>query len=372
MSFIYDMTDTWNAAGTTFNAIKMNVTDSASAAGSLLVNTQVGGVTQFSVGKSGNGYFAGNVGIGTSSPVAKLEVATGSSAAYFTRSAGNTGTSSPALAVLTDSATARLAFSGDSLRFFGGAVGTAAASQPERMRIDSSGNVGIGTSSPAYKLDVAGSARFSNAQFIYFNNSSGTPKTVLGYFSDNNTYLDASDGAVVVRTGSGPGERMRIDSSGNLLVGTTSSLGDGISAVIRGSASNTTSYLAFNRADTTASGVVLSFRNNGTVVGQVSHTNTTTTYATSSDARLKHDIIDAPEAGNLIDAIQVRSFKWNADDSEQRYGFVAQELVTVAPEAVSGDPYSDEMMGVDYSKLVPMLVKEIQSLRARVAQLEGN
>ncbi|BCV04433.1 MAG: hypothetical protein CM15mV86_160 [uncultured marine virus] len=50
---------------------------------------------------------------------------------------------------------------------------------------------------------------------------------------------------------------------------------------------------------------------------------------------------------------------------------VAQELEGVVPEAVTGDADSDEMMGVDYSKLVPMLVKEIQSLRARVAQLEG-
>jgi hypothetical protein len=51
---------------------------------------------------------------------------------------------------------------------------------------------------------------------------------------------------------------------------------------------------------------------------------------------------------------------------------IAQELQTVAPEAVSTPENSDDMMGVDYSKLVPMLVKEIQSLRARVAQLEND
>jgi hypothetical protein len=50
---------------------------------------------------------------------------------------------------------------------------------------------------------------------------------------------------------------------------------------------------------------------------------------------------------------------------------VAQELQSVAPEAVTGDADLDDMMGVDYSKLVPMMLKEIQSLRARVAQLEG-
>ena len=71
-----------------------------------------------------------------------------------------------------------------------------------------------------------------------------------------------------------------------------------------------------------------------------------------------------------IDAIQVRKFDWKADGSHQDYGMIAQELQAVAPEAVSGDADSEEMMGVDYSKLVPMLIKEIQSLRNRVAQLE--
>ena len=51
---------------------------------------------------------------------------------------------------------------------------------------------------------------------------------------------------------------------------------------------------------------------------------------------------------------------------------VAQELQAVAPEAVQAPEDPDEMMAVDYSKLVPMLVKEIQSLRARVQQLENN
>ena len=76
-------------------------------------------------------------------------------------------------------------------------------------------------------------------------------------------------------------------------------------------------------------------------------------------------------ASDDIDAIQIRSFDWKDGGSHQKYGMVAQELQSVAPEAVTGDADSDEMMGVDYSKLVPMMMKEIQSLRARVAQLEG-
>lgn len=61
MADIYDMLDTWNASGTTFTAIKMNVTDTASAAGSLLMDLQVGGVSKFSVGKGSGAIFATNL-----------------------------------------------------------------------------------------------------------------------------------------------------------------------------------------------------------------------------------------------------------------------------------------------------------------------
>ena len=110
---------------------------------------------------------------------------------------------------------------------------------------------------------------------------------------------------------------------------------------------------------------------NGTV-GSIQTAGSATAYNTSSDARLKENIADADDAGELIDAIQVRQFDWIADGEHQRYGMVAQELNTVAPEAVSEGETEEDMMAVDYSKLVPMLVKEIQSLRARVAQLESN
>ena len=160
-------------------------------------------------------------------------------------------------------------------------------------------------------------------------------------------------------------ERMRIDSSGNLLVGTTTA--DGVKGLSIKPSTYATS-LVFNTAAT--SNFLMYFRYYGTNVGTISTTNTATTYSTSSDYRLKENIADADDAGSKIDAIQVRKYDWKADGSHQDYGMIAQELQTVAPEAVSGDADSEEMMGVDYSKLVPMLIKEIQSLRNRVAQLE--
>ena len=113
------------------------------------------------------------------------------------------------------------------------------------------------------------------------------------------------------------------------------------------------------------------FHTAATLAGYISVGTTTTTYNTSSDQRLKENIADADDAGSKIDAIQVRKFDWKADGSHQDYGMVAQELLEVAPEAVSAPEDPEEMMGVDYSKLVPMMLKEIQSLRARIAALES-
>ena len=237
----------------------------------------------------------------------------------------------------------------------------------ERARIDASGNLGIGTSSPGSKLHVSGSeVRLQGTGSFYsFYDTAGT--TRVGYIQNatgNIAIVNEQAGYVNFYTSNT--ERARIDSSGNLLVGTTTAPLSGVAGVQIG-----TSFIRTGVASTTATGHI-AFNNPNGEVGLIVTSGTSTSYNTSSDARLKHDIIDAPEASTLIDQIKVRSFKWNADDSTQRYGFIAQELVEVAPEAVNVPADEEAMMGVDYSKLVPMLVKEIQSLRARVAQLEGN
>jgi hypothetical protein len=102
-------------------------------------------------------------------------------------------------------------------------------------------------------------------------------------------------------------------------------------------------------------------------VGTITTNGTGMVFNSASDVRLKTNIVDAADAGDLIDGMQVRSFDWRSDGSHQRYGFIAQELHEVAPEAVTvGDIWM-----VDPSKLVPLLVKELQGLRARVAALEA-
>jgi hypothetical protein len=161
---------------------------------------------------------------------------------------------------------------------------------------------------------------------------------------------------------------MRIDSAGNLLVGTTTRK----NSASRVSIKPVGSGVAFETQPSDANGyyVGLFYNNSSALVGSIYSSPTSTSFNTSSDQRLKDNIADADDAGSKIDAIQVRQYDWKADGSHQDYGMIAQELQLVAPEAVSGDADSENMMGVDYSKLVPMLIKEIQSLRNRVAQLE--
>jgi hypothetical protein len=157
---------------------------------------------------------------------------------------------------------------------------------------------------------------------------------------------------------------MTLDTSGNLILGSTN-LGGKLSVF---TGSGVGQFIRVQQINAT----LMEFRNAQDVGGNITIVaGGATSFNTVSDERLKHAIVDAPDAANLIDALQVRSFKWKVDDTAQRYGFIAQELLEVAPEAVNVPEDEDKMMGVDHSKLVPMLVKEVQSLRARVAQLEG-
>jgi hypothetical protein len=224
----------------------------------------------------------------------------------------------------------------------------------EAMRIDSSGNVGIGTSSPAQKLDVKGVLQLTN---------SATPANT-SYIYDGGGLLLSSNNSSPMYFYTGAAERMRIDSSGNLLVGTTSyvAYATGVGVAKDGT-------LSVGHITGTVSGVGYAlFGYNGGGIGSITQSGTTAVlYNVTSDQRLKENIQDAESASALIDSLQVRQFDWKTDNTHQRYGFVAQELITVAPEAVHQPADPEEMMAVDYSKLVPMLVKEIQSLRKRLA-----
>jgi hypothetical protein len=237
-----------------------------------------------------------------------------------------------------------------------GASGTAgnAITFTQAMTLDASGNLGIGITSPSQRLSVDGN--ITSAAWIGRTNGSAPSADCAIYRAADNT-LGFSTAST---------ERARIDSSGNLLVGTTASAGNAGIQIIP---NNGNCLQSIDHITGTATGnFYLTFNFNGSSIGSITQSGTTAVlYNITSDQRLKENIQDADSASSLIDSLQVRKFDWKADGNHQRYGFVAQELVTVAPEAVHQPINEEDMMAVDYSKLVPMLVKEIQSLRKRLA-----
>ena len=252
------------------------------------------------------------------------------------------------------------------------------------LNITRDNKVGIGTSSPDTSLHVVAGAEGEVAQFtgsienrgLSISIETATDASALTRF---NAQSGGSAGQIAFDTDSN--ERMRIDSSGNLLVGTTDTTlynnnasganSNGTMITLSGEiqvARYQETPLLVNRMGN--DGTCISIRNRGVGVGAISTTSTATTYITSSDERLKENITDSADAGSKVDAIQIRQFDWKVDGSHQDYGVIAQELIEVAPEAVFEGDTEEDMMGVDYSKLVPLLVKEVQALRSRVAQLE--
>ena len=197
--------------------------------------------------------------------------------------------------------------------------------------------------------------------------STGNGYLTFGDAADNDVgFLQYNHANNFMAFATNASEAMRIDSSGNLLVGTTSGTGYKIRSVATGSdrsmllqcPNGGANVVTLNTSGTADYSAFLFTTDGGnTQTGSIVVGASSTTYNTSSDQRLKENIVDASSASDDIDAIQVRSFDWKADGSHQKYGMVAQELQSVAPEAVTGDADSNDMMGVDYSKLVPMLVK---------------
>ena len=251
---------------------------------------------------------------------------------------------------------------------------------------DSSGNVGIGTSSPIDKLHVAGGMTSTS---IAAPSNIGIGSVQLGYDGTNGVLRTWNSSPM--RFDTAGSERMRIDSSGSVGIGGTPS---GTKFLVQSSAQENTCYFAQSRSDyystmlrllcNTAPGDGTSFNAmdyyNGNLAasmfriqGNGNVKNYNNSYGALSDLKLKENVVDAtPKLDNLM---KVRVVNYNLiGDAHKQIGVVAQELEKVFPGLVDETPDFDEegqslgtaTKGVKYSVFVPMLIKAIQELKVEV------
>jgi hypothetical protein len=266
------------------------------------------------------------------------------------------------------------------------------AGQQERMRLDYSGNVGIGTTIPAALLEIAKDDR-ANGATLRITNSAASSSWISGdivgtidFYASDSSDADVRSRIQSVSTGGATNpasvdltfstfssstltERARIDSSGNLLVGTTTDAGtSGANAV-----SIRTTGSRWSRNTTSTVGQINFYNPNGEV-GSISTSGSATSYNTSSDYRLKNITGPITNSGDYIDSLNPVEGTWKADGFTF-VGLIAHEVQEVSRTSVAtGEKDGKEMQGMDYSsaEIIANLIAEVKALRQRVATLESN
>ena len=258
------------------------------------------------------------------------------------------------------------------------------------ITITSSKNVGIGTSSPATDalLTILGNISLGNrnvlntSRYIGLDGSYGANAAQIGFQVDGsyNSYITFNS----VLSGISAGMRMILTKEGNLCIGKSSydNTTTGISLVgDTGGGIGIGSFVAdggacmlWNRKTSTGDIVIIRYNSSG--VGSISTNGTTTSYNVTSDYRLKQDYKEF-NGMSIIDKIKIYDFQWKSDKSRM-YGVIAHELQGILPIAVTGekDAINEDgniaAQGVDYSKIVPILVKAIQELKLEIQELKNN
>jgi len=245
-----------------------------------------------------------------------------------------------------------------------------------RLLIDTNGNVGIGTS-PAKDLHVSGGTDTR----IRTEESGGSmidlTVTNSGHFIDSTSTGDLTVNKIgsanmIFKTANT--ERMRITSSGEAIMGATSTI------------NSSKFYLKFDRVPNTGMTIEntngtsatshIKFQNNNGTVGSVTVSGSSTSFNTSSDHRLKENVVDMTGAIDRVKQLAPKRFNFIADADTTVDGFLAHEAQTVVPEAVHGehnevdDDGNAVMQGIDQSKLVPLLTGALQEAIAKIETLE--
>ena len=255
----------------------------------------------------------------------------------------------------------------------------------ERLRVDSSGNVGIGVTPSSQPLEIKrGAGTGALVEVAGNNNTPGSTSAVYGQDSAGNAFA-WNRANLPLLLGTNNTERARIDASGNLLVGTTTSTAKITLNGVGGSANQSlyatgwgsgVGAFATLKAVNTSNADVMYFETSAAQVGRISITSTATSYVTSSDYRLKENVAPMQNALDTVAQLNPVTYTWKADGSAGQ-GFIAHELQAVVPDCVTGEKDAvdaegnPQYQGVDTSFLVATLVAAIQELKAEVDSLRA-
>ena len=173
----------------------------------------------------------------------------------------------------------------------------------------------------------------------------------------------------------GGAEKVRIDSDGTLMAGATSKIAN---CRIFMYASPTIPAIETQNTTTGSTNYAALFRSNaGSQIGYINISNTGTEYNTGSDYRLKENVRPIENGLERLNNLNPVKFDWKEDGTSSE-GFIAHEAQEVFPYAVSGEKDGENLQGMDYGRITPLLVKAIQEqqtiiedLKARIETLEG-
>jgi len=257
----------------------------------------------------------------------------------------------------------------------------------ERMRLDSSGNLGLGTTSPNLSGGSAGSqvitvsasssgrngilelngTRTTSGDYVgyvrFFNNAAATP------LADIQAIRGSSDTTGVLAFATSGSERARIDSSGQLIItGGSSQPSSSVKGINLSPDPVLVNPSRFSCGSATGSITQIEFINGNGTVGSITTSGSATSYATSSDYRLKDNQQPLTGSGAFIDALQPKTWNWKADGS-RGVGFIAHEVQAVSPGSVVGEKDGEQMQAMEYgsAEFIANIIAELQSLRKRLA-----
>jgi len=341
----------------------------------------------------------GQVGIGTSSPSSLLHVA--GTSGTLARIVGTSASSDVRLLFDAGGTTGQIQYAGashaslaDTLSLVTQADIRTVHAGSQRVTIKSDGDVGIGSTAPTNILELKKSSATA-----YDSSAKQDGGARLSIFNSNNTTSDTFADIHFQCHSTSPGEarigmrlpsvgnselffitegsatlaqRMFLNSEGNLIIGTTSSnpvnIADHRLVVELNSSTSGIAVGADGLVDTRS---VMSFYNDNGTVGSITTNASSTAFNTSSDYRLKENVDYTWDATTRLKQLKPARFNFIADKDTTLDGFLAHEVSSIVPEAITGEKDGEQMQGIDQSKLVPLLVKTIQELEARVTALES-